>query len=145
MRQFGFVNKRCSRSLCSERTHLRTPPWIHLALQERKRPRRPVARHTARCQDNRRRHAERIPTNEIAHKYGPDYKLIFVGDATMSPYEIVYAGGSVEHWNEEPGAVWIKRLLNTYPKAQPMTIPRSDSSRSLSTRCPLASPRAAAS
>ena len=67
--------------------------------------------------DNRRRHAERIPTLDIAHKYGADYKLIFVGDATMSPYEIVYAGGSVEHWNEEPGAVWIKRLLNTYPKA----------------------------
>ena len=67
--------------------------------------------------DNRRRHAERIPTLDITHKYGSDYKLIFVGDATMSPYEIVYAGGSVEHWNEEPGAVWIKRLLNTYSKA----------------------------
>jgi uncharacterized protein with von Willebrand factor type A (vWA) domain len=67
--------------------------------------------------DNRRRHAERIPLLDITHKYGADYKLIFVGDATMSPYEIVYAGGSVEHWNEEPGAVWIKRLLNTYPKA----------------------------
>ena len=67
--------------------------------------------------DNRRRHAERVPTLDITHKYGADYKLIFVGDATMSPYEIVYAGGSVEHWNDEPGAVWIKRLLNTYPKA----------------------------
>ena len=67
--------------------------------------------------DNRRRHAERVPTLDIIHKYGADYKLIFVGDATMSPYEIVYAGGSVEHWNEEPGAVWIKRLLATYPKA----------------------------
>lgn len=67
--------------------------------------------------DNRRRHAERIPLSEVTHKYGPDYKLIFVGDATMSPYEIAYAGGSVEHWNEEPGAVWIKRLLNSYPKA----------------------------
>ena len=67
--------------------------------------------------DNRRRHTERISTTEIAHKYGSDYKLIFVGDATMSPYEIVYAGGSVEHWNEESGAVLIKRLLNTYPKA----------------------------
>jgi uncharacterized protein with von Willebrand factor type A (vWA) domain len=67
--------------------------------------------------DNRRRHNERIPTSEVSHKYGPDYKLVFVGDATMSPYEIVYAGGSVEHWNDEPGAVWIKRLLNTYPKA----------------------------
>jgi uncharacterized protein with von Willebrand factor type A (vWA) domain len=67
--------------------------------------------------DNRRRHAERIPLGEITHKYGPDYKLIFVGDATMSPYEIAYAGGSVEHWNEEPGAVWIKRLLKSYPKS----------------------------
>jgi uncharacterized protein with von Willebrand factor type A (vWA) domain len=67
--------------------------------------------------DNRRRHAERVSTLDIIHKYGADYKLIFVGDATMSPYEIVYAGGSVEHWNEEPGAVWIKRLLNTYNKA----------------------------
>jgi len=67
--------------------------------------------------DNRRRHAERISTLDLTHKYGADYKLVFVGDATMSPYEIVYAGGSVEHWNDEPGAVWIKRLLNTYPKA----------------------------
>ncbi|MEX0709508.1 MAG: VWA domain-containing protein [Woeseia sp.] len=67
--------------------------------------------------DNRRRHGERIPTTQITHKYGSDYKLVFVGDATMSPYEIVYPGGSVEHWNEEPGAVWIKRLLQTYPKA----------------------------
>ncbi|MBT8107435.1 MAG: VWA domain-containing protein [Gammaproteobacteria bacterium] len=67
--------------------------------------------------DNRRRQSEKTPTLDISHKYGSDYKLIFVGDATMSPYEIVYAGGSVEHWNEEPGAVWIKRLLNTYPKA----------------------------
>ena len=67
--------------------------------------------------DNSRRHAERIPTADVTHKYGPDYRLVFVGDATMSPYEIVYAGGSVEHWNEEPGAVWIQRLLRTYPKA----------------------------
>ena len=67
--------------------------------------------------DNRRRHAERMSLLDITHKYGADYKLIFVGDATMSPYEIVYAGGSIEHWNDEPGAVWIKRLLNTYHKA----------------------------
>jgi len=67
--------------------------------------------------DNRRRHSERIATTDITHKYGADYKLVFVGDATMSPYEIVYAGGSIEHWNEEPGAVWIRRLLNTYQKA----------------------------
>ena len=67
--------------------------------------------------DNRRRHQERIATRDITHKYGADYKLVFVGDATMSPYEIVYPGGSVEHWNEESGAVWITRLLNTWPKA----------------------------
>ena len=67
--------------------------------------------------DNRRRHAEKTPTLDIMHKYASDYKLIFVGDATMSPYEIVYAGGSVEHWNEEPGAVWMQRLLKTFPKA----------------------------
>lgn len=67
--------------------------------------------------DNRRRHAERIGTDEIIRKFGPDYKLIFVGDATMSPYEIVYAGGSVEHWNEEPGAAWIARLLEHFPKS----------------------------
>ena len=67
--------------------------------------------------DNRRRSNERIGTDEIIRKYGPDYKLVFVGDATMSPYEIVYAGGSVEHWNEEPGAVWIRRLLDHYSKA----------------------------
>lgn len=67
--------------------------------------------------DNRRRHTESMSITEISHKYGSDYKLIFVGDATMSPYEIVYAGGSIEHWNEESGASWIKRLLNTYPKA----------------------------
>lgn len=67
--------------------------------------------------DNQRRHDERVPTLDITHKYGADYKLVFVGDATMSPYEIAYPGGSVEHWNEEPGAVWLKRLLSTYDKA----------------------------
>jgi len=67
--------------------------------------------------DNRRRQTERLMTTEITHKYAADYKLVIVGDATMSPYEIAYAGGSVEHWNEEPGAVWLQRLLNTYSKA----------------------------
>ena len=61
--------------------------------------------------DNRRRHAERTRTWELLHKYGHDYKVIFVGDATMSPYEILQPGGSVEYFNEEPGAVWIKRVL----------------------------------
>ncbi|MEK9916813.1 MAG: VWA domain-containing protein [Betaproteobacteria bacterium] len=67
--------------------------------------------------DNRRRNNERLPLGQILHKYAADYKLIFVGDATMSPYEITYPGGSVEHFNEEAGAVWIQRLLDVYPKA----------------------------
>ena len=67
--------------------------------------------------DNRRRHTDYIPTWELIHTYGPEYKVIFVGDSTMSPYEIVYPGGSVEHWNEEAGQVWMQRLLETYKKA----------------------------
>ena len=67
--------------------------------------------------DNRRRHAEQIPLNEIINKYGPEYKLILVGDATMSPYEIAYPGGSIEHWNEEPGSVWLKRMLDHFKNA----------------------------
>ncbi len=67
--------------------------------------------------DNARRHADRTPLMDVLHKYSADYKLILVGDATMSPYEIHYPGGSVEHWNEEAGAVWMQRLLETYPKA----------------------------
>jgi hypothetical protein len=67
--------------------------------------------------DNRRRHNERMATLDVMHKYAADFKLIFVGDATMSPYEIHYPGGSVEHWNEEAGATWLKRMLATWPKA----------------------------
>ncbi|MBX6421863.1 MAG: VWA domain-containing protein [Nevskia sp.] len=67
--------------------------------------------------DNARRHSERIPLYDVLHKYTPDYRVIFVGDATMSPYEILHPGGSVEHWNEEAGAVWFKRLLDAYPRA----------------------------
>jgi len=65
--------------------------------------------------DNRRRHAERTPTPEVMRTYGHDYKLVVVGDATMSPYEIVQPGGSIEHWNAEAGALWMKRLLASYP------------------------------
>lgn len=65
--------------------------------------------------DNRRRHVEKIPTLEVMRTYGHDYKLIFVGDATMSPYEIVQPGGSIEHWNEEAGAAWMQRLARTWP------------------------------
>jgi len=67
--------------------------------------------------DNRRRHAERTRTFDVMHKYGHDYKLVFVGDATMSPYEILQPGGSIEYTNEEAGAVWMKRMLEVYPKA----------------------------
>jgi uncharacterized protein with von Willebrand factor type A (vWA) domain len=67
--------------------------------------------------DNRRRFTERTPTWDVLHKYGHDYKLIFVGDASMSPYEITHPGGSVEHFNEEAGAVWMHRITNTYPAA----------------------------
>ncbi|HUQ76680.1 MAG TPA: hypothetical protein VM183_18320, partial [Burkholderiales bacterium] len=66
--------------------------------------------------DNRRRHSERTRTWDLLHKYGHDYKVIFVGDATMSPYEILQPGGSVEYFNEEPGAVWVKRVTEVYSK-----------------------------
>ncbi len=64
-----------------------------------------------------RRHIERTPTVQVLHTYDQSYKLIFVGDASMSPYEIIQPGGSVEHWNAEPGEAWLRRLLATYPKA----------------------------
>jgi uncharacterized protein with von Willebrand factor type A (vWA) domain len=66
--------------------------------------------------NNRRRFAEKFPTWDIIRKYNKDYKLIFIGDATMSPYEILQPGGSVEYNNEEPGAEWIQRLTHAYPK-----------------------------
>jgi len=65
---------------------------------------------------NNRRMSERIDTFDILHKYTHDYKVIFVGDATMAPYEITHAGGSVEHWNEEAGAIWMQRVLDTFAK-----------------------------
>lgn len=68
-------------------------------------------------QNNARRHTQRIPTLDILHKYPSDYKVIFVGDASMGPYEITYPGGSVEHWNEEPGAAWMSRITDLYNKA----------------------------
>ena len=66
---------------------------------------------------NRRRHEEAIPTWQLLRTYGPDYKLIFVGDAAMSPYEITMPGGSVEHWNEESGAAWLERLTGHYRRS----------------------------
>jgi uncharacterized protein with von Willebrand factor type A (vWA) domain len=66
--------------------------------------------------DNRRRFNEHIGTTEVMRTYGTDYKLILVGDATMSPYEITQPGGSVEHWNAEPGSAWLQRLIKHFPK-----------------------------
>ncbi len=64
--------------------------------------------------DNARRWSEQTPTWDILHTYGPDYKCIFVGDAAMSPYEIAYPGGANEHWNAEPGSVWLQRAIETW-------------------------------
>ena len=65
-------------------------------------------------QDNVRRHTDTLSTHELLRSYGSDYKVIFVGDAAMSPYEIAVPGGSVEHWNEEAGAVWMQRVVRHF-------------------------------
>ena len=65
-------------------------------------------------QNNNRRFQERMNTWDVLHKYGNDYKVIFVGDATMAPYEVSSVGGSVEHYNEEPGSVWLQRVIRQY-------------------------------
>ncbi len=67
--------------------------------------------------NNLRRTSERYSTNDLLHKYGPDWKVVFVGDAAMAPYEITQPGGSVEHWNEEAGAVWLQRMVDTWSHA----------------------------
>jgi len=64
--------------------------------------------------NNERRHDEGIELNQVLHTYSRDYKVIFVGDATMGPYEITYPGGSVEHWNQEAGSVWMERVLDHF-------------------------------
>ena len=66
--------------------------------------------------DNQRRHHQKLDLYQVLHTYGKDYKVIFVGDATMGPYEITYPGGSVEHWNEEPGHIWMGRVLAHFNK-----------------------------
>jgi uncharacterized protein with von Willebrand factor type A (vWA) domain len=66
--------------------------------------------------DNRRRHDEKTQTWDVLHKFPHDYRIVFVGDATMSPYELTYPGGSVEHWNEEAGAVWLQRVAQIYER-----------------------------
>ncbi len=65
--------------------------------------------------DNARRHHERIPTMEVLHRYHADYRVIIVGDAYMSPYEITHPAGSVEHYNNEAGSVWLQRLIQQSP------------------------------
>ncbi|WP_374413096.1 VWA domain-containing protein [Novosphingobium colocasiae] len=65
--------------------------------------------------ENKRRWSDRTATWDILHKYGHDYKVLFVGDASMSPYEITHKGGSVEHMNTEAGGVWMRRVVETYP------------------------------
>jgi uncharacterized protein with von Willebrand factor type A (vWA) domain len=65
--------------------------------------------------ENRRRFQETTPTWDVLHTYPHDYKVVFVGDASMSPYEISVPGGSVEHFNDEPGAAWLERVTRTYP------------------------------
>ncbi len=66
--------------------------------------------------DNLRRTHESTSLYDLLHKYSPDYKVIFVGDASMAPYEITHPGGSIEHWNEEAGAVWMQRLTDHFEK-----------------------------
>ncbi len=67
--------------------------------------------------ENRRRFDEKITTLDVIRTYPSDYRVVFVGDASMSPYEITHPGGSVEHWNEEPGQAWISRILDHFPRA----------------------------
>ncbi|WP_407522648.1 vWA domain-containing protein [Methylobacterium oryzisoli] len=67
--------------------------------------------------ENRRRHTERTPLLDVIRTYPSDYRVVFVGDASMSPYEIAMPGGSVEHWNEEAGQIWLGRILDHFPKA----------------------------
>jgi hypothetical protein len=66
--------------------------------------------------NNRRRYAEKVETADLLRRYNADYKLVFVGDATMSPYEILQPGGSVEYDNAEAGAVWLQRLAHHFPR-----------------------------
>jgi len=66
--------------------------------------------------DNRRRHTEKTATWDLIHRFPRDWRVVFVGDATMSPYEVTMPGGSVEHWNEEAGAVWLKRVTETWDR-----------------------------
>ena len=116
----------CSRRARSEFKHLEYF-YFHNCPYERRVEEQPAP---ARC--------ERIPTFEVMRTYGPDYKLIFVGDAAMSPYEITMPGGSVEHWNEEAGAVWMRaadRRITAARLAQPERRSAAGGMRSRSVCC----------
>jgi uncharacterized protein len=67
-------------------------------------------------QDNRRRFSVQTSTQALLRRFNPDYRVVFVGDATMSPYEIEQPGGSVEHWNEESGRTWMQRIVAHFPR-----------------------------
>jgi uncharacterized protein with von Willebrand factor type A (vWA) domain len=67
--------------------------------------------------DSRRRHVEQVPVIELMRTYNSSYRIVLVGDASMSPYEIEKEGGSVERWNDEPGEAWLRRLFEAYPRA----------------------------
>ena len=67
--------------------------------------------------DSRRRHVEQVPVMELIRTYDRSYRIVVVGDASMSPYEVEKEGGSVERWNDEPGAVWLRRMFEAYPRA----------------------------
>jgi uncharacterized protein with von Willebrand factor type A (vWA) domain len=85
--------------------------------------------------ENRRRHEQRTPTWDILRTYAADYRVVFVGDAAMSPYEIVAPGGSVEHWNEEAGQVWLERFAAHFPRmAWINPVPRNQWTYSQSTQ-----------
>ena len=84
--------------------------------------------------NNHRRRTEQIPTWELINSYNSEYKVVFIGDAHMSPYEIVYPGAGVEHFNEESGEVWFRRLLRAFPQAvwlNPLRQPGWPSSQSI--------------
>jgi uncharacterized protein with von Willebrand factor type A (vWA) domain len=87
--------------------------------------------------NNARRRSERVALWDLMHKYGRDWRLILVGDAHMSPYEITEPGGSVDHWNEEPGRVWLERLIGHFPRHVWLN-PMAEQDWSLSSSIPLA-------
>jgi uncharacterized protein with von Willebrand factor type A (vWA) domain len=91
--------------------------WTGTSKARKTCSRRRAASYESVWRNNRRRHDERVSTQQLINTYGRDYRVIFVGDAAMSPHEIVMPGGSVEHLNAEPGQVWLERVLSAWPRA----------------------------